>query len=85
MVPAATDVEAIALFRSLISYTGRYRLDGDKILHLVEGSWNGSWAETVLTRTFKIAEPRLTLTTHPSQSATDGRMGVSILVWEREE
>lgn len=81
--PVATDAEAVALYRSMLSYTGRYVVEGDKVVHHLDGSWNEIWTGTALTRFFKIEGRTLTITTAPALSASDGKMGVSTAVWEK--
>ena len=81
--PAATDAEAIALFRSMVAYTGRYEIDGDKVVHHVDASWNEAWTGIDLTRSFRLEGRTLTLTTTPGPSPVDGRMRVSVLIWEK--
>jgi hypothetical protein len=35
-----SDAEAAALLRSLVAYSGRYRLNGDELIAVVDVSWN---------------------------------------------
>lgn len=83
MGKAATDAEALSLFRSMVAYTGRYEVRGDTVVHHVDASWNEVWTGTDLVRTFKLDGRTLTLTTVPGPSAVDGKTGISILVWEK--
>jgi hypothetical protein len=41
--PKATDAEAAQLYRSMVAYTGSYRLEGGKVLVKVDVSWNRAW------------------------------------------
>jgi hypothetical protein len=80
---SATAAEADALFKSLVSYAGTYSIDGDRITHHVEVSWNESWTGTQQTRLFRRDGGRLTLDTPPSPDPVDGTMSVRRMVWER--
>lgn len=79
----ATDAEALALFRTMVAYAGRYTVENDRILHRVEQSWNETWTGTDLIRFYKLEGNRLTLRTVPAPNPRDGAMSVSTLVWER--
>jgi len=71
---APTDEERVKLHRSMIAYAGTYTIDGGKVVHHVDISWNGARTGDTLT-----------LRTAPSKSPVDGREGVRILVWERDK
>ena len=38
-----TDEERAQALRSMISYSGRYRIEGDKVITKVEVAWNEAW------------------------------------------
>ena len=80
---AATETEAMALFRTMVAYAGRYTVEPDRVIHHVEQSWNQAWTGTDLVRFYKRDGDRLTLTTAPAPNPRDGQMSVSTLVWER--
>ncbi|HUN48433.1 MAG TPA: lipocalin-like domain-containing protein [Stellaceae bacterium] len=79
----ASDPEAVALFRTMVAYAGRYTVEAERILHHVEQSWNAKWTGTDLVRFYKLEGSRLTLTTAPAPNPRDGALSVSTLVWER--
>jgi hypothetical protein len=81
--PVATDAESIELYRGLIAYAGIYEIDGDKVLHHVEASWNQAWTGTTQVREFKIEGAFLYIRTMPAKSALSGRQSSSVLVWTR--
>ena len=83
VAPIASDAEAVALFRTVVAYAGRYTVEADRILHHVEQSWNETWTGTDLVRFYKLDGNRLALTTAPAPNPRDGAMSVSTLVWER--
>ena len=41
-----TDEERAAAYRTIIAYTGRYRVQGDKWTTKVDGAWNIAWSGT---------------------------------------
>jgi len=82
-----TTVEAkSALWESLSTYTGSYRLDGSRIIVAVDASWNERWNGTEVTRSWQLDGNRLTITTGRAPSAADpSKMSVTRVVWEKVE
>jgi Lipocalin-like domain len=80
-----TDAERIDLYSGFISYTGTYSIEGDKVSHHVEASWNQSWTGTTQVRRFKIDGKRLYITTLPTKNALTGKVSSSVLVWNKFE
>ena len=39
----STDAEHVKALRSMIAYTGRYRVEGDTVTTKVEAAWNPAW------------------------------------------
>ena len=79
----ATDAESIELYRGLIAYAGSYEIDGDKVRHHVEVSWNQAWTGTTQSRTFIIEGTSLYIRTMPAKNALSGKQSSSVLVWTR--
>ena len=78
--------EKAALWDSLSTYTGPYRLDGSKIIVSVDVSWNESWNGTQVTRTWQLEGNHLFITTVPAPYPRDpSKMAVTRVVWERVE
>jgi len=78
--------EKAALWDSLSTYTGPYRLDGNKIVVSVDVSWNESWNGTHVTRTWQLDGNRLSITTIPGPYPRDpSKLAVTRVVWERAE
>jgi hypothetical protein len=48
--PQPTDQEKTELFGSMLAYAGTYQVDGDKVSHRVDISWNEAWTGTVQVR-----------------------------------
>jgi hypothetical protein len=81
----ATDAERIDLYNGFIAYSGTYRIEGDKVSHIVDASWNQSWTGTTQVRQFKIDGNRLYITTLPTKNAMTGKESTSLLVWSKVE
>ncbi|MBB6144920.1 hypothetical protein HNQ77_002876 [Silvibacterium bohemicum] len=67
--------------RSYIAYTGRYTIEGDKVIHHVEASLFPHWVGRPEVRNYKFEGDRLTLRTGPLKQARHTM--VAQLVWER--
>ncbi len=52
--PAKTRTEKAVLLDSLISYSGKYRLEGDKWITSVDVAWNPAWVGAEESRTFTV-------------------------------
>jgi hypothetical protein len=78
-----TDAEKSRLFASMVSYAGTFAVEGEKVVHHVDISWNQAWTGTDQVRFFKLDGDRLTITTAPARSPLDGKEGRSVLVWKK--
>jgi len=78
-----TDEERIKLYGTMISYSGTYTFDAEKVVHHVDISWNQNWTGTDQVRFYKLDGNTLTITSALAKNFTDGREGRSILVWEK--
>ena len=83
--PAETDQDRATLQRSLIAYTGMYRVDGDRIVTQVDVSWNEAWTGTEVVRFLKLDGNRLdVVTTWTTWANIPGRpIARAITSWER--
>ena len=85
--PAANNDERAALLGSMIAYTGRITVDGDRLTTKVDTSWNEVFtgANQNQLRVFKLDGDTLTLRTLEQESGVrPGKRVTSVLVWERE-
>jgi Lipocalin-like domain len=80
--PPQVDEDRINLHKYMTAYSGRYTVEGEKVVHHVDISWNESWTSTDQVRRFKLEGDKLTLTV--SVDAINGLEATSVLVWERE-
>ena len=78
-----TDAERVKLHSTMVAYAGTYTVEGNKVTHRVDISWNQSWTGTDLVRFYKVDGDQLTITTAPSRSTINGKEGRTILVWKR--
>jgi hypothetical protein len=80
--PKATDAEGVELYQTMIAYSGAYSLDGNKVTHKIEVSWNQAWTGTNQ-QLFEVKDDMLTIKTPQITSPITGKESVSTLVWER--
>ena len=81
--PKPTDAEADELYRTMIAYSGAYSLEGNKVTHKIEVSWNQAWTGTNQQRFVEVKDDQLIIKTPPIISPISGKESVSTLVWER--
>jgi hypothetical protein len=81
--PKATDTEADELYRTMIAYSGAYSIEGNKVTHKIEYSWNQAWTGTNQQRFVDVKDNQLTIKTPPIISPMSGKESVHTLVWER--
>jgi hypothetical protein len=77
------DEERSKLHQTMFAYAGTYTLEGVKVSHHVDISWNEAWTGTDQVRFYKLDGNTLTITTAPNKSTYDGREGRTVLVWEK--
>jgi hypothetical protein len=87
-----TDPERAAALRSMIAYTGRFRVEDGKVITRVDAAWNQAWVGTEQVRAYRFeqegageAGERLILESPPQPHPNLGGRMVRVLVtWERE-
>jgi hypothetical protein len=67
----------------MVAYAGTYTIDGDKVSHHVDISWNQAWTGTIQVRQFRIDGDRLQIHSVPAKSFQDGRVIIAALEWTR--
>ncbi len=80
-----TDVERAGLFSSMVAMAGAFTVDGDRVIHRIDISWNETWTGTSQVRHFLIDGKRLTIRTNPGPSPIDGKPSIATLIWEKVE
>jgi len=82
-----TDAQQAGLFRTMLSYTGPYRIEGNRFITTVDVSWNEIWTGTEQERFYEINADRLEIvsawTADPREP--DGPNFRAILTWRRED
>ena len=78
------DKERAALQKSMLAYTGRYRVEDHDLITTVEVSWNEEWNGTEQRRHFRIEGNKLFIESAPAPSIIfPGRTDFRRIVWER--
>jgi Lipocalin-like domain len=67
-----TDEERAQALRTMIAYTGRYRVEAGKVVTKVEAAWNEAWVGGEQTRFIRFEDERLFIESppmpHPNQN-----------------
>lgn len=83
--PAADDAERAALHKSMLAYSGRYRIEGSNFITTVEVSWNEQWNGTEQRRHYRIEGDKLFIESAPAPSIIyPGKTDFRRIVWVRE-
>jgi Lipocalin-like domain len=61
--PPSDDKGRAALLNTLVAYTGKYRIEGDRWITKVEVAWNPKWVGSEQERFFRLDGNRLEVTT----------------------
>ena len=77
-----TDQERAELFKTMVAYSGTFKLEGNRFITNVDISWNENWTGTLQSRNFKIDGKRLIVSLDP-QVGVDGRRVTAVLTWEK--
>jgi hypothetical protein len=80
------DAHRAALHKSMLAYTGRYRVEGDEFVTTVDASWNEAWNGTEQRRKFRLEGDRLIIESTPAPSILfPGKIDYRRIVWQREK
>jgi hypothetical protein len=84
-VPKTNEERAQAL-KSMIAYTGRYRLEDGNVMTKVEAAWNEAWVGTEQVRSVRFEGDRLYLQSPPMPHPNVGGKVVRVIVeWRRDD
>jgi hypothetical protein len=75
--------EAVHLFRSSMSYAGRFEVRGDQVFHFVDVSANEIWTGTEQQRRCRIDGDTLALTTPVNEDPIDGKVSIRSMIWQK--
>jgi hypothetical protein len=81
-----TDEERAQALKSMIAYTGRYRVEDGKVITKVEAAWNEAWVGGEQVREIRIEGDRLYIQSPPMPHPNINNKMVRVIVeWEREK
>ena len=75
------------MLRTLISYSGKYRVEGDKWITKVDSSWNGTWNGTEQVRNYRLDGDKLFVISmwQPHSTILGNPMAHAVMQWDREK
>jgi hypothetical protein len=81
-----TDADRAQALKSMIAYTGRYRVEGGQVITKVEAAWNEAWVGGEQVRNIRFEGDRLYIESPPlpHPNINDKTVRV-IVVWQREK
>lgn len=83
--PGESESERAALHKSMLAYTGKYRIEGDEFITTVDASWNEEWNGKEQRRRFRIDGDKLFVESAPAPSILfPGKVDFRRIVWQRE-
>jgi hypothetical protein len=81
-----TDEERAQALKSMIAYTGRYRVENGKVITKVEAAWNEAWVGGEQVREIRFDGDRLYIQSSPMPHPNINNKMVRVIVeWEREK
>jgi Lipocalin-like domain len=84
--PGTDETARAALQKSMLSYSGRYRVEGGDFITSVDISWNEEWNGTEQRRHYRIEGDKLFIETAPAPSmVSPGKTDFRRLIWVREK
>ncbi|NTJ64754.1 lipocalin-like domain-containing protein [Agrobacterium rhizogenes] len=84
--PGTTDEQLAALFRTMMAYTGRYRIAGDRFITKIDSCWNEAWNGSEQERFYKLDGDTLEVSTGwmPNPLVSGNPIGRGVLSFRRE-
>ncbi len=80
-----TDAERAQALKTMIAYTGRYRVEDGKVITKVEAAWNEAWVGTEQVRAIRFDGDKLYIESPPMPHPNMNNKVVRVIVeWERE-
>ncbi len=84
--PGMSDSARAELHRSMLAYTGHYRVEGNDFVTRVDVSWNEEWNGTEQRRHFHVIRDTLFIESAPAPSiVSPGTTDFRRIVWVREK
>ena len=83
--PGMGDAERAELHKSMLAYSGRYRVEGNDFITRVDVSWNEEWNGTEQRRHFRLDGDKLFIETAPAPSIVfPGKTDFRRIIWEEK-
>jgi hypothetical protein len=81
-----TDADRAQALKSMIAYTGRYRVAGGQVITKVEAAWNEAWVGGEQVRNIRFEGDRLYIESPPMPHPNINDKTVRVIVvWQREK
>jgi hypothetical protein len=81
-----TDEDRVQALKTMIAYTGRYRVENGKVITKVEAAWNEAWVGGEQVREVRIEDDKLYIESPPMPHPNMNNKIVRVIVeWEREK
>jgi hypothetical protein len=81
-----TDEERAQALKTMIAYTGRYRVEDGKVITKVEAAWNEAWVGTEQVRAIRFDGDKLYIESPPMPHPNVNNKVVRVIVeWQREK
>ena len=82
---AGSATDPAALHKSMVAYTGRWSINGEKFVTQVDGAWDPSWVGTEQVRHFVFDGRTLSIRTTPlDHPSFPGEEVIGYVDWEKE-
>src|SRR5262245_54420936 len=82
----SSDSDRVALHKSMFAYSGKYRIEGNDFITVVDVSWNEAWNGTEQRRHVRFeCEKHILETPHEPSLLQPRKTVVARVVWEREK
>lgn len=78
-----TTTQKADLFDSMLAYTASYSIEGETVVHTVDGSWNPFWGREPLIRPFKLVGSSLIISGAPGRDPVTGEDVIYRMEFER--
>ena len=81
-----TDADRAQALKSMIAYTGRYRVENGQVITKVEAAWNEAWVGGEQVRNIRFEGDRLYIESPPMPHPNINDKTVRVIVvWQREK
>ncbi len=81
-----TDADRAQALRTMISYSGRYRVENGRVITQVEIAWNEAWVGGEQVRFIRFEGDRLFIESPPMPHPNlEGKVVKVIVIWDREK